>query len=169
VLEHRARLEFWLMAIHDPAVRVNPDASTSLAGLPRPEKTRAALHERLGEKLVPFMIPLSALGFLYIAIHDLRGRSRFLREARNLLKEMEEQREKQLLHGGPVAEEENVSDDQLARIRSIVERLEAGDWRRSRWATTKVVAGQIVAIIFGAFMVGGFSAYGLGWIMAWFI
>ena len=169
VLERRAGVEFWLMAIHDPAVRVRPTVSTSLAGLPRPETTEDPLYARLGAKLTPFMIPLSALGFLYIAVKDLRERSTGLRQARDLMQEMQEQRRKQDLEGVSVDDDQYVSDDKLARVHRIVQHWEARDWRSSRWAMARALAGNGAGIVIGAAMLGGFSANVLGWIMTWFV
>ena len=168
VLERRARLEFWLMAIHDPGIRVDPDVSTTLVGLPRPDETRLSLSERLGEKLQWLMIPLWTLGFLTIAVHDLRGTLTNLREARELLKQMQEERQKQD-EGGAVAEGESISDQHLTRVQNLVHDWEARDWRRSRWTMTRAFVSNGVGIILGAVMGGAFSAYLLGWMMAWFI
>ena len=169
VLERRAGVEFWLMAIHDPAVRVRPTVSTSLAGLPRPETTEDPLYARLGDKLMPFMIPLSALGFLYIAVQDLRDRSTRLREARDVMEQMQEQRRKQDLEGAAVDDDQYVSDDHLERVHRIVQHWEARDWRSSRWAMTRALAANGLGIVIGAAVLGGISANVLGWIMTWFV
>ena len=169
VLERGARVEFWLMAIHDPAVRIRPEVATSLAGLPRPEKTESPLSTRLGTKLLPFMIPLSALGFVLIAVQDLRDRRRNLREARDLMSQMQEQRRQQDLESGAVAEAEYISDDHLSRVHTIVQHWERRDWRRSRWAMTRAFAANGVGVIIGGVMLGAMSANVLGWLMSWFI
>ena len=158
VLERRAGVEFWLMAIHDPAVRVRPNVSTSLAGLPRPETTEDPLWARLGDKLMPFMIPLSALGFLYIAVQDLRDRSTGLRQARDVMQEMQEQRRKQDLEGGAVDKDQFISDDHLKRVQRIVQQWEARDWQSSRWAMTRALAANGVGIVIGAAVLGAMSA-----------
>jgi hypothetical protein len=168
VLEPRARVEFWLMAVHDRGVRVSPDVSTSLAGLPRPQKTADSLAERLGQKLLPFMIPLSTIGFVLIAFYDLRDRSGRLALARDTQKQLREQQRRQS-EGEPATESQRVTDAHLAQVGKIVERLEASDWRRSPGAKTRALLANGIGIVIGGVIVGGISANVLGWVMSWFV
>jgi hypothetical protein len=172
VLERRAHVAFSLMAIHDPATRVQPEVSTSLAGLPKPETTNAPLYERLGEKLRPFTVLLVALGLLYLAVLDLRGQTTGFRarlDEVKALRELRMQQDRDLQEGKVVAEDERVSDDGLRRIDEAEQKLRAKYWRRSRWAMVGALGSNGAAIVFGASLFGFMSASALGWLMTWFI